>query len=212
MEGKAESRISLPGDELLPNAKAQFAHEITIDAPTSAIWPWLIQMGCQRAGWYSYDRLDNGGIPSANRIVPELQHLEVGDILPGRPEGKEGFRVEKIELYRALVLSSYTDLRTRKSVDPDGPTPKAFWRTTWAFILDEVDEKSTRLTTRARGDWKPHFLILPFVHLVARPIHFIMERKQLKEIKKRAEKLYTSQLSEGLTNRTNKKIERGVSV
>ena len=207
MEGKAKSRISMPGDELLRDAKAQFTHEITIDAPTSAIWPWLIQMGCQRAGWYSYDRLDNGGIPSANRIIPELQHLEVGDILPGRPKGKEGFRVERIEPYRALVLSSYTDLRTGKSVNPDGPAPKAFWRTTWTFILDEIDEKSVRLITRARGDWRPGFLILPIVHLLIRPIHFIMQLKQLKEIKKRAENLYTSQLSESLTNRTNKKIE-----
>ena len=69
---------SLPGDELLPEAVGSFTHAITIRRPRREIWPWLIQMGAGRAGWYSYDFIDNGRQPSAKRIVPELQHLEVG--------------------------------------------------------------------------------------------------------------------------------------
>jgi hypothetical protein len=77
-----ETRRELPGDEPLPSAKGQWTNAITIRARPSEIWPWLVQMGCRRAGWYSYDGLDNGGVPSAERIVPELQQVEVGDLFP----------------------------------------------------------------------------------------------------------------------------------
>lgn len=73
-----EARRPLPGDELVPSAKIRWTHGITIRARPTEIWPWLVQMGCRRAGWYSYDGLDNGGVPSAERIVPELQLTGVG--------------------------------------------------------------------------------------------------------------------------------------
>jgi hypothetical protein len=79
-----EDRRPLPGDELLPDAKIRWTHGITMRAWPTEIWFWLVQMGCRRAGWYSYDGLDNGGVPSADRIVPELQRVEVGDLSRGR--------------------------------------------------------------------------------------------------------------------------------
>jgi len=72
---KQERSESLPGDDLVPEACGSSTHAISIRADSERVWPWLIQMGCGRAGWYSYDPLDNGGTPSAQQIVPELRKL-----------------------------------------------------------------------------------------------------------------------------------------
>ena len=92
------------GDDIVSDAHAQLTHAASIDAPPQDVWPWLLQMGCQRAGWYSWDALDNAGVRSAERIIPELQHLAVGDVLPARPGGAGGFKVLRIVPERALVL------------------------------------------------------------------------------------------------------------
>jgi len=76
---------SLPGDEFLPHAQFRATRAITIDAPPDAVWPWLVQVGCLRAGYYSNDLLDNLGHPSATTVVPSLQHLEVGQWVPMSP-------------------------------------------------------------------------------------------------------------------------------
>jgi hypothetical protein len=109
-----------------------------IDAPTANVWPWLVQMGCQRAGWYSWDRLDNGGTPSADHIIPELQHLAVGDVLPFRPQGPDGFDVVRIVPERALVVHS------------KGP----LYEGTWAFVLEPHGDR-TRMVTRYRATYEP---------------------------------------------------------
>ena len=78
----------MPGDEVVAKADLTVTRAITIHAPPEDIWPWLVQIGSGRAGWYSYDRIDNAGVPSATEIIPELQHLEVGDLVPmvvGKP-------------------------------------------------------------------------------------------------------------------------------
>ena len=79
-----ESRRPLAGDDVLADVKGHWTNAITIRGRPGEIWPWLAQMGCRRAGWYSYDGLDNGGVRSAEEIVPELQRVEVGISLPGR--------------------------------------------------------------------------------------------------------------------------------
>lgn len=76
----------LPGDELLPKPSgSSLTHAITIRRPPHEVWPWLAQMGAGRAGWYSYDVIDNGRQPSAERILPEFQGVEVGGIFPALP-------------------------------------------------------------------------------------------------------------------------------
>ena len=110
-------------------------HAITIETCPAEIWPWLVQMGCRRAGWYSYDGLDNGGVPSADRIVPELQQVQVGDIFPMRPADDDTFVVRLVEPERALVLGD------------------AAGSMSWAFVLEPVDENTTRVITRARGSY-----------------------------------------------------------
>jgi len=141
--------------------------------PVSSAWrrgsaPWLIQMGCRRAGWYSYDGLDNGGVPSADRIVPELQQVEVGDIFPWTPTAEDGFVVRAVEPERALVL---------------GDQAGSF---TWALVLEPIDEASTRFLTRARAEYE-RFAVGLTLGLLWRPIHFGMQRRQLLNLKRRAE-------------------------
>jgi hypothetical protein len=165
-----EKRRPLPGDRLLPNAKGRWTHAITIQAPPSAIWPWLVQVGCRRGGWYSYDSLDNGGLASADRIRPELQQIEVGDLMAWTPRTSDGFFVAEIEPERALVLTGDAGL----------------YRVAWAFVLEPIDASSTRLLVRASGEYdRPAvWLLLQFVW---RPLHFAMERKQLLNLRRRSE-------------------------
>ena len=77
-----EAARPLPGDELVTKADYIATRAITIEAPPRDVWPWLVQIGSGRAGWYTYDRIDNAGVPSATEIIPELQRLAVGDLIP----------------------------------------------------------------------------------------------------------------------------------
>ena len=83
----AEVAAALPGDALVPRAQYGSTRAITIGAPRAEVWPWLVQVGCQRAGFYSDDLLDNRGRPSARDIEPQWQHLEVGQLIPMIPGG-----------------------------------------------------------------------------------------------------------------------------
>jgi len=113
-----EAVRSLPGDKLVADAKVRWKHAITIDARPPEIWPWLVQIGRRRAGWYSYDGLDNGGVRSADRILREFQQVQVGDILPATATAKDPFVVRIIESERALVLGN------------------AAGRMSWALVLE----------------------------------------------------------------------------
>ena len=163
-----EARRPLAGDELVPNAGLRWTHGITIRARPAEIWPWLAQMGCRRAGWYSFDGLDNDGVPSAERIVPELQRAEVGDFFPMTPTAEDGFVVRVVEPGRALVLG-----------DPAGSA-------TWAFALAPVDEATTRLITRVRAGFERFALGLLFA-LLWRPIHFGVQRRRLLNLERLVE-------------------------
>lgn len=83
----------LPGDEVIPRPTGSATHAITIDAPPDQVWPWLVQMGCGRAGWYSYDFVDNRGRHSATTINPAWQHLAIGDVMPAVPGTRDAFVV-----------------------------------------------------------------------------------------------------------------------
>ncbi len=173
VKAAAERGWHVEGDELLPDARAQLTHAATIDAPPKDVWPWLVQMGCQRAGWYSWDRLDNGGVQSADHIIPELQHLAVGDVLPARPEGREGFQVVRLVPERALVLN--------------GTSPR--WAGTWAFELDPLANDQTRLVTRYRAAFPPSPWMSAALPVLS-AVHAFMEKKQLRTIKHHAEHMH----------------------
>jgi hypothetical protein len=93
----------LPGDELVPEPTFNATRAISIAAPAEEIWPWLVQVGVARAGWYSYDILDNLGHRSARHIIPELQNLAVGDVIPMSPDGKQGIRVHSVNPPHSMI-------------------------------------------------------------------------------------------------------------
>lgn len=166
--GDEDSR-PLPGDEIVPDAKTQWTNGITIRGRPSEIWPWLVQMGCTRAGWYSYDGLDNGGVPSAETIVRELQRVEAGDVFPWTRTNRDGFIVRFVEADRAVVLT-----------DPDPSSAS------WSLVLDPVDETKTRLIARVRVVPRTVSTRL-MLRLALHPVHFVMQRKQLLNLKRRVE-------------------------
>jgi hypothetical protein len=98
-----EARRTLPGDRLVGRADFVATRAVTIDAPPEAVWPWLVQIGSGRAGWYAIDRIDNPGMPSSSAIVPEHQRLAVGDLVPMVPGTDIGLRVKELEPGRRML-------------------------------------------------------------------------------------------------------------
>src|SRR5213593_506430 len=94
----------LPGDDLIPEPIASLTHAITVRCDRRALWPWLVQMGAGRAGWYSYDWIDNGRQPSVGELLPQFQTVGVGSLMPALPGVTEGFVVAQYEPKRFLVL------------------------------------------------------------------------------------------------------------
>jgi hypothetical protein len=173
-----EVQRSLPGDANVAKPSFNATRAVTISAPPEDIWPWLIQIGAGRAGWYSYDLLDNLGQPSAERIIPEFQHLAVGDLIPISPDGKAGQRVKAFEPNRWMLWG-----------DEAGDS-------TWYWGLDPLDERHTRLMTRVRMHYRwtsPRLLFNPLVEFT----DIVMMRKCLLGIKRRAEAAVEGHISLG---------------
>jgi hypothetical protein len=170
-----EHLLALPGDEMIRRPAGSLTNAITVQCNRRELWPWLIQMGADRAGWYSYDRLDNGGRHSAERIISELQSPPVGTVFPALPGSLDGFVLLETEPPSWLVLG--------------WPSPDGGLIVTWAFLLHEIDENTTRLIVRARAsdEYRFHGLPKAMGFWLVRVVHFFMERKQLVEIARRAE-------------------------
>jgi hypothetical protein len=152
------------------------------------VWQWLAQIGCQRAGWYSYDFIDNGGKPSADRIMPELQHLEVGDEIPMTPGGGMKLPVAGIEPGRSLTLGGTMNPRTRTSADINDPALREYFNWVMTYQLDEVDEHTTRFVARNRAAWNSSPLNNLAYGVFLEFGNFLMEQKMLRGIKERAER------------------------
>lgn len=147
-----ERALRLPGDRLVCHPDWITDFTIEIRAPAIDIWPWLLQMGYGRAGYYGWYRYDNGGVASADIIVPELQHLAVGDIVPDGPDADAGFgvwRVEQLERDRALVLYSRREPFTGREIPRTSSAPCI--ECSWAFVLTPLDGERTRLHVRVRA-------------------------------------------------------------
>ena len=184
----AEVHRSLPSEDLVPHPKRGWTHAITIRASAAEVWPWLMQMGQGRGGMYSYEWLENlvgSDIHNADRIIPKLQHLEVGDGIRLHP--KISFPIAAIEPCRALVLHVRTDTQTGRTFELTGTMPEKYINTSWVFFLDEPDEGTTRLISRWRSDYRGLGNTLGCGPLFVEPIGFVMSRKMLLGIKQRAE-------------------------
>ena len=156
----------MPGDDILGPGAGSTTRAVTIGTPAGQVWPWLAQLGYGKAGWYSYDWLDNDGQPSAVQIQPQWQQLRPGDqilMMPGA-----GFDVVSVEDGHCFVARA-----------PDGTT-------SWCLAAEPLDRHSCRLISR----WHARWHITPASALwiaLSDPGTFIMERKMLLGIKARAE-------------------------
>jgi hypothetical protein len=166
----AEAFGSLPGDDVMPHPMIEWTRATTIHATPDRIWPWLVQMGYGRAGWYTNERVDQliWGVSARNadHILPEYRRLEVGDIIPDGPDHAAYFHVRAVEPERAIVYHSIRHPRTGHPVDPadrsaiealerrlvDGGTYIEF---SWAFILIPDGPDASRLIIRTRADYAP---------------------------------------------------------
>ncbi|RCS43911.1 hypothetical protein DTL42_18145 [Bremerella cremea] len=186
-----EQRETLPGDELISEIQNCSTYAITIHASPHEVWPWLVQMGCNRGGYYSYDWLDNGEKRSANQIIEEYQSTKVGDILPSRPGSHYGFEVLRMERPHLFLLGAYLRAGQIANLPWNDPPPAAYVRSTWAFVLRESEE-GARLIVRTRGVIHPWwFRMLTNMFFV--PAHVIMQRKQLLSLRERIETAHMAQ-------------------
>jgi len=173
-----EIAATLAGDELLPDPDLVATRAISIAAGVDRVWPWLAQFGQGRGGLYSYDALENlvarCDMHSADRIVPEWQHIAVGDAVRLHPE--VALTVAVVEPESALVL--------RGAVPTGGaPAPYDF---TWAFVLHDRPDGTARLVVRER-----YAYVRPWARLLVEPVEavsFVMSQKMLRGIRDRAER------------------------
>jgi proline iminopeptidase len=175
-----------PGADLVPGGKRGATMAVTIDAPPSRLWPWLVQMGCDRAGWYSWDRLDNGGAPSAEKIHPEWQEISVGDHLASTPSGNTWFEVAALEPQRFFALRAPVDLRGRP-FDTSGVRPNLYSDSLWAFLLEELPENRTRLVVSGYQSARPRLVQAIQNFIFWEPAHWIMQTRQFANLKWRVE-------------------------
>lgn len=168
----------LPGDSIVAKADYNATRAITIDAPPELVWPWLIQIGSGRAGWYAYDWIDNARVPSAEVIVPELQHLEPGDLVPMVSGTDVGVWVRDLEPERRLLwwdrVGEYS----------------------WEWVLVPVGDGGTRLITRLRATFPRSLSPKMLYAVVASTGDIVMIRKALRGIKTRAERLRSTSEAE----------------
>ena len=165
-----EAARPLPGDGVVTKADYVATRAITIQAPPQNVWPWLVQIGSGRAGWYTYDRIDNAGVPSATEIIPELQNLKVGDLVPMVAGKDVGLRVKELEPERRML---WWDEQGEYS---------------WEWLLEPIGQQTTRLLNRLRVTRHPWTRKVLY-ELVAANGDVVMQRKLLRGIKQRAERL-----------------------
>jgi hypothetical protein len=179
----------LPGDHLIPEPLYATTHGITVRAPAEAVFPWLVQIGQNRGGFYSYDFLENLvrlDIHSADRIHPEWQALEPGsDYMSLDPDETMKLTVVELDAPRAFVV--------RTGGPDEAPAPagdffKGEIAATWAFVVEPVDTTSCRLLIRWRASWRDTVPSAFARAFLLEPAHFVMERGMMRGIRARAER------------------------
>jgi hypothetical protein len=172
---KTEISQALPGDDLVADPKIKTTRSITINATPGEVWPWIIQLGYERAGWYNYDFVNRimgtanfvDGHYSSNRIVPDLQNLKVGDQIKNAKQAP--YTVTALEPNRLLVLHANSDQKNRSLV----------------YLLESDANGQTRLILRHRYYFTG--FLSDGIYNFTEPGVFLMERKHLLGIKTRVE-------------------------
>jgi hypothetical protein len=171
---------ALPGDDLIPHPHIETTRAITIHAPVALVWPWVVQVGYHRGGWYTNARLDkliwHIDNPTTDRILPDFQQLKVGDTVPDGPEGTACFSVKELVPYHVLAL-----------LDASG-THVPNTEFSWVFVLRQIDADTTRLILRTRATYPLRWWTRPLAYLALGPADFLMAHLMLlRGIKQRAE-------------------------
>jgi len=185
-----EAHAPLPGDELIAVPSLQATHAVSIQAPAVEVWPWLVQMGQGRGGFYSFDRLEQllgCGIYNVSQIVPSLQRLSVGDGIALHVKAPP-LTVAEIQPHRAIVLAGGPELQPGMPEDRSWYQLHTYQGYIWSFTLREQPDGSTRLISRIRVAWNRDHLGHFFRSRVfLEPAHTIMQRKMHRTIKELAE-------------------------
>jgi len=180
---QVEARMTLPGDEIVPNAASQTTRAITIDVAAEEVWPWVAQIGQDRGGFYSFDLLENlvgCRMPTVDVLRPHKQTWAIGDKLwmyPPEGAGGQGFAV-----LRTLVPGRALGFGTHAVGTPVTAPENG----SWAFVVQPLDRHTTRLLFRGRGAARS-WAGIAFDRVVFEPVHFAMERRTLIGIKQLAE-------------------------
>lgn len=182
---RAERREGLPGDEMVDRPQTVATHATTLPAPPEEVWPWLVQVGWHRGGWYTPRWVDvllfPDNAPSADHLLPEHDSLAVGDLVPdGPPETECAFVVREVVAPEHLVLESTTHL-------PLGwrASGRARLHWTWSFVLRPVDDgRATRLVFRWRARTAPIWLTAG-AHLAIVPADLLMSRGMMRGLRAR---------------------------
>jgi proline iminopeptidase len=185
---EAEVDMAYPGADVVPGGRRGATMAVTIDAPPDQVWPWLVQLGGDRAGWYSWDRLDNAGHPSAREIHPEWQALAVGDTVKYRTRHGlvDAWQVASLEPNRFLGLHGSSDLRG-KSLDPQQPRPSAYTEGLWGFLLTALPGGRTRLVIGGYEVFRPHWLGRLVASWLFPPVVWVMQARMLRVLKRNVE-------------------------
>jgi hypothetical protein len=179
-----------PGAALVPDGEPAATMAVTIDAPPEEVWPWIVQMGWDRGGWYSWDRLDNAGRPSADRVHPEWQDLAVGSYLKAwSPFGGTGdfWEVAVLEPNRFLGLRGLVDLKGRL-LDPKAPRPSAYLEGLWGFLLRELPAGRTRLIIGGYQTLRPRWMERFVNYWIYPPVLWVMQARMMSVLKRNVER------------------------
>jgi hypothetical protein len=163
-----EIKRSMPGDDIVGKPSFNATRAVTINAPAENIYPWIVQMGVKRAGWYSYDLLDNLGRKSAECILAEHQNIQVGDVIPLSPDGKQGMLVKDFSKNKWMLWW-----------DKIGDS-------SWVWEIYADGETHSRLVTRVRTKYRLFSPAIAF-NLLIEFFDILMMRKCMLGIRRRAE-------------------------
>ena len=172
-----------PGDALLDRADRTFTRAIDIAAAPENIWPWIVQIGREKAGFYSYELLENlAGFRVTNReaILPEFQTLREGEFIAFHPNG-QGVYADTVEPNEYLILRNWKD---ESEIEEKRPLSKD----TWSLYIVKGGEHKSRLVVRScKETLRPDFLHVIVTLLFTDPVDFVMEYKMMRTIKRLAE-------------------------
>ena len=189
--GATDDEVSrpLPGDELVPDPLYTTTHAISVAAPAAAVWPWLVQIGQNRGGFYTYDKLENLmrlNVQSADRIHPEWQDLRAGeDYMTLDPDETMKMTIAVLEPERAFVVRSGAPGELPQEA---GSLFRGEMAWTWGFYLEPAGAAESRLIIRSRASWLPTVPAAFARALGLEPAHFIMEEGMLRGVRDRAER------------------------